>query len=267
MIPPLEEAPDGRPVGAAGLPGVQPGDQEPRTLGVPDAWLTDPAFDETAAAVDRQENRLAGDLDLYNTLALGRFSGSDYEYFADELARYGLAVIGSWVRSGLIYGKCRDRGMGGLAPPVWDLGSDDVNELANLTVGEAVVKFRETVLLKKRWDPRKGASLRTFFIGQCLIRFANVYRSWHRDQQQRPLTSEFSDEMHPQVRPHDRALDDIVAQAELAKLEDPRLQRALIWTASGWPQREIAAELVVSEKAVERMLANHRQRIQKRRSA
>lgn len=32
-------------------------------------------------------------LDLYNTLALTRFSSPDYEYLGNELARYGLAVI------------------------------------------------------------------------------------------------------------------------------------------------------------------------------
>lgn len=263
MIPTPEEAPDGQSVGDSGLPGIQPGDWATEALGVPEEWLADPAFDKPAADVDR----LAGDLDLYNTLALNRFSGFDYEYFANELARYGLAVIGSWVRSGLIYAKCRDRGMGGLAPADWDLDVDDVDELTNETVGLAVIKFRETVLLKKKWDPRKGASLRTFFIGQCLIRFANVYRSWRAQQQRARRTGELADEMHPHVRPHDRALDDMLAQTELAQVEDRRLQSAVLWTAAGWRQWEIAQELGVSEKTVERMLANHRQRIQKRRSA
>lgn len=263
MIPPPEEAPDGQPVGDSGLPGIQPGIREAESLDVPEAWLADPAFDKPAADVDR----LAGDLDLYNTLALTQFSGADYEYFANELARYGLAVIGSWVRSGLIYGKCRDRGLGGLAAPEWDLDAQDVDELTNLTVGLAVVKFRETVLLKKKWDPRKGASLRTFFIGQCLIRFANIYRTWCGQQQRARATEELADEMHPHVRPHDRALDDMLAQTELAQVEDRRLQSAVLWTAAGWRQWEIARELGVSEKTVERMLANHRQRIRKRRSA
>lgn len=263
MIPPPEEAPDGQPVGDSGAPRIQPDKSGTIALGVPEAWLADPAFDKPAADVDR----LAGDLDLYNTLALAGFCGSGYDYFADELARYGLAVIGSWVRSGLIFAKCRDRGLGGLAPPSWELRDDHAEELTNETVGLAVIKFRETVLLKKKWDPRKGASLRTFFIGQCLIRFANIYRSWLAREDCWSAQREMTEDLHPHVRPHDRALDDMLAQAELGEIEDRRLRLAIVYTAAGWRQWEIAQELSVSEKTVERMLANHRQRIQKRRSA
>lgn len=263
MISPPEEAPDGPPVGDSGLPGVKPGKSGSVGLGVPDAWLADSAFEKPAADVDR----LAGDLDLYNTLALSGFCGSEYDYFANELARYGLAVIGSWVRSGLIFAKCRERGLGGLPPAQWELQADDVEELASETVGLAVVKFREKVLLTKKWDPRKGASLRTFFIGQCLIRFPNVYRSWLNQEAGRNAKCELTEDSHPSVRPHERALDGMLAQDELSKVEDRRVRVALVCTAAGWPQWEIAQELGVTEKTVERMLAHHRQRIRKRRSA
>lgn len=257
MIPLPEEAPGSKRAGGSGLPGVQ---LEQEGSEVPSAWLADPAFDRPNADVDR----LAGDLDLYNTLALSGFSGADYDYFADELARYGLAVIGAWVRSGLIYSKCRDRGFGGLPSPERELDIDDVESITNETVGRAVVKFRETVLLTRRWDPSRGASLRTFFIGQCLIRFANVYRGWFAEQTRNQPTDELLEGQHPLVRPHDRAVDGMVAQDELASIRDPRLKRALVWTAAGWQQSEIARELDVSEKTVERMLGNHRQRIRRR---
>lgn len=263
MIPPPEEEPDGQPAVDSHLPGVQPGKGESPALDVPESWLADPAFDKPAADLDR----LAGDLDLYNTLALSRFCGPSYDYFADELARYGLAVIGAWVRTGLIFSKCRERGLGGLPPAEWELQADDVEELTNETVGLAVVKFREKVLLEKRWDPRKGASLRTYFIGQCLIRFPNVYRAWLRQEAERRARVEITEDLHPRVHPHTLALDDMHAQDELSKVEDDRVRVALIYTAAGWRQWEIAQELGVSEKTVERMLAHHRQRIQRRRSA
>jgi hypothetical protein len=31
---------------------------------------------------------------------------------------------------------------------------------------------------EEEWDHRRGATLRTYFIGQCLIRFPNIYRRW-----------------------------------------------------------------------------------------
>jgi hypothetical protein len=40
--------------------------------------------------------------------------------------------------------------------------------LANLTVAFALQKFREQVLSPNRWDRTKGATLKTYFIVQCL---------------------------------------------------------------------------------------------------
>jgi DNA-directed RNA polymerase specialized sigma24 family protein len=51
-------------------------------------------------------------------------------------------------------------------------------ELAFDTVQESVVKFRDRVLKRNRWNPAKGATLKTFFIGFCLFIFPNFYRSW-----------------------------------------------------------------------------------------
>jgi hypothetical protein len=41
-------------------------------------------------------------------------------------------------------------------------------------------------LLANRWDPKKGASIKTFFIGQCLIRFVNVYNRWRDNDRRNP---------------------------------------------------------------------------------
>ncbi|MCU1488229.1 MAG: polymerase sigma factor, sigma-70 family [Actinomycetia bacterium] len=47
---------------------------------------------------------------------------------------------------------------------------------------ESIIRFRDEVLVSGRWDPTKGASLKTFFVGQMLLRFANVYRLWRRSE-------------------------------------------------------------------------------------
>jgi hypothetical protein len=39
-----------------------------------------------------QVDRLAADYDLVTTLALRRFEGAEYNYFANELVKYGMAV-------------------------------------------------------------------------------------------------------------------------------------------------------------------------------
>jgi hypothetical protein len=51
------------------------------------------------------------------------------------------------------------------------------------------------VLRRQRWDYRKGASLRTYFIGQCLSRFANVYRRWYTNEQNNHYLATDDDEV------------------------------------------------------------------------
>lgn len=86
----------------------------------------------------------------------------------------------AWIKKGLILGRCRQRGYGGLRePPVGAFARDDVaDELAGETVAKAPSPLRDDVLMKGRWDPTRGATIKTYFIGQCLIRFPNIYRSW-----------------------------------------------------------------------------------------
>jgi len=84
-----------------GVPG-RPGDPIQRALdtdGVPEEWLLEPEYLELAEQVDR----LAGDVELVTLLALGGYEGRDWDYFATELAKYGLAVLGGWMRRGLIF--------------------------------------------------------------------------------------------------------------------------------------------------------------------
>ncbi len=69
----------------------------------------------------------------------------------------------------------------------------------------ALNKFRDTVLRRHRWDSTRGATIKTYFIGQCLIHFSNIYRSWiaelHVARRQEP--TDLAE--HEAVRdPHDR---------------------------------------------------------------
>jgi hypothetical protein len=90
----------------------------------------------------------------------------------------------SVIRCGLIFGKCRERGLGGLEepPPGAMTRPDVVEELANQTVAKSLHYFRENVLMRGQWNPNRGASIKSYFIGQCLIRFPNIYRAWLRTE-------------------------------------------------------------------------------------
>jgi hypothetical protein len=91
---------------APGLPGAS-GAPVKREVEAEDAvpveWLTDADHHILADNVDR----LAADDELIQMLAFGGFDGKEWEYFSTELARYGMAVIGGWMRRGMIFSKCK----------------------------------------------------------------------------------------------------------------------------------------------------------------
>lgn len=241
---------------------VQPGSSEP----VPDTWLAD--YDDSEAS--RSLDRLAADQDLITSLGLQGYQGRDYAVFETELAKYGIAVIGGWIRRGLIFAKCRQRGLGGLPPPVGDAlrDPDTIAELTGETVAKALVHFRTDVLLRGRWVSNRGATLKTFFVGQCLIRFANVYRAWHTKEQRKEALLDPHDAFElgdrQQDGPEDRVIDLREVERGLAHVKDPRLKTALVLMAAGHTQAEAALRLGVTEKTVERMVANHRARMRSR---
>jgi DNA-directed RNA polymerase specialized sigma24 family protein len=216
--------------------------------------------------------RLEVDASIVNELRGEGFEGPKYEYFANELAKYGIAVIRAWVRQGVIFAKVRSKGFGGLAEAPRQIlrDKDTAEELALLCVADALRTFRIYVLLPNKWDPKKGASIRTYFIGQCLIRFPNIYRKWLSEtvdtvpavvvaQEQYRLTDRGgSIEQSVQIRAE--------VETVLAKIGKPRTQEIFVLFGAGYTQGEIAATLNVSVKTVEMAIANERKRQQKRRN-
>ncbi len=222
----------------------------------------------------RRLQRLAADKELLEALQRQGLQGRDWDRFVEVLARYGLDVMRAWVRSGEVFAKCLQRGWGSLRAPSdgrpW--GMDEAEELALETVAIAIGKYRDTVLATNRWTPEGGATLKTFFVGQCLIRFANVYRRW--------LV-----ETRPGVGPDGPAcapievLDTSARPRASAELGDPspivttklevvrgmaRLEprtRGVVWgVTSDYSYAEIAEMLGLDRKTVDNLLDRHRRR-------
>lgn len=232
---------------------------------VPEAWLVEAGHQELADNVDR----LQGDVDLVTSLALAGYEGELWEYFANELAKYGYAVIKSWVATKLIFERCKQKGFG-LRVLDRDFTQDEIEALANFTVAKAHFYFRTKVLMMRRWDPTKGASLRTFFVGQCIYQFPNIYREWLeelKDDWGHAFTEDIDElDFHAErTSPVDRqVVASILASQAMSEVKDPRVRKAMFMTADGHPQSDIARVLGVSTKTVERMLANERDRLRKR---
>lgn len=103
------------------------------------------------------------------------------------MAEYGHPVIRAWLLSGRIVQKCREKLLWGVgALPVEGLPIDACTELAGIVVTEALITFHSKVLKQHKWDDERGATLKSYFVGHCCIRFVGLFRRWRRDERGAP---------------------------------------------------------------------------------
>lgn len=226
-----------------------------------DIWLK-------AEHLSREERieRLAADADLIADLRADDFDGDDWAFFANELARYGLAVIQGWMRRGLMASKCAEKriAVATLPRPVQH-DEAAITAIAGETVAEALDRFRDEVLIPGKWDPGKGASLRTYFIGQCMMRYANVLRRWMNNDMSWD-NADLLDEYEVLTAGRLRGVEDDAIRAVTARLvlqgaSSERAARALALDACRYTNAEIAAELGTTVDAVSGLLKRERARI------
>ena len=233
-----------------------------------DDELRSAAFDDRAG--DRMA-RLEGDRVLLDALQVDGYCGKNWDYFESVLATYGLAVVRAWLRDRSIFEQCARKGFGGLLPPP-DRSSfndpDTVLELAGETVAVALESFRRTVLVPGKWDHRRGASLRTYFIGHCLLKFPNIYRQWRQTEVRAgeiliPDHSVLEDFVEFLEGPEGTVADRDLVSRLLGAVPNEEARKAFVMTALGLTQNEIATRLHTTSKAVERMLDRARQQARK----
>ena len=214
--------------------------------------------------------RRGKDLEKLNSLALQGFTGPDYEIFASELAAYGYPVLLAWLRRGLIFKYCADKGR-----PVKPTDADhDVLtgsfeerlQLALETVAEALTFFRYHVLQGQRWTYDGGASLTTYFIGSCLFAFPNVFRRWQGEQRRWrqgtaiemlncPDGRTLAD--HPGVDPADLTVGRAAVIDELSAMPTGTREAAAL-VIDGASFTEAAAQLGTTDRGIEGRLYRYR---------
>jgi hypothetical protein len=125
--------------------------------------------------------RRLADHALVAELAAAGFAGPVFEIAVTEFAAYGIAVMMGWMRTGQIFNKCRDKGRPVNGSAV-QLSRDDRLEIAGETTAKALKYFIDKVLKAEVWNPSRGATLKTFFVGACLLQFPNVFEVWTSEQ-------------------------------------------------------------------------------------
>ncbi|PVW02984.1 RNA polymerase sigma factor [Microbacterium sp. Gd 4-13] len=254
--------------------------------GVPtlSAWATDQAWlaDADRDRAEERFDRLAGDRDLAAALQASGYRGRNYELFANEIAKYGWAVIRAWIYKGQIRGEVKRKGFGALEPePRHGSMIEDAESLADETVVLALSGFRDKVLVPGKWDPSKGASLRTFFVGQCLLQFSNVYKRWRREElrsyaepQAPPPAAAWADDF--EESPSTPAAPDASEAAHIkdelrrafGSIKDERVRSAFYLSVThGFTHAEIGEKLGMTAKAVESAIARARQQVRENRES
>ncbi len=221
-------------------------------------------------AASRHLDRLLGDSDLLLRLQLSGFADDQWEPVAQEFARYGLGVMEPWIASGRVFAKVRERTGYRIAAPPDGIDDDGANELAVDTVVRSLRSFLDNVLKQGKWDPARGASLKTFFIGQCLLQFPNVYKRWTRERARwNPIVLEGDQDVLDRragtSEPADRPLLSRAGAAQaLDTLTTDNARRAFALQDMGYTLDEIARELGLPDaKAVENLLGHQRRRAQR----
>jgi len=180
------------------------------------------------------------------------------------LVRYALQVITAWIATGEIFARCREKKIRGayLNPRLADRAAEEAEDIASEVVADAVLRFRED-LKDHRWDPERGATLKTYFIGQCLIRFVGVIRAWRQNVVRQAASGLVTDERtaDPAPGPAATALERDAVRRLLGDVSDPALRSILFLISRSFTHEEIAEVLGLnSAKAVEARLYRYRQR-------
>lgn len=218
---------------------------------------------------EEHAQRLRYDVDAVLNLQLSGWSDDAWSPVADALAEYGYAVIVGWLFTGKIYAQVKAIGKPVTpCPPDW-LDDDAVQSLADETVALAIHKFKE-VLIDGAWKSERGASLATYFVGQCKIQFPNIYRKWRRaEQHHRSGTVVFDSERVARLDPAQQAVGQGSAVSILEQM-DPRVAEVFrLKYLEAYSYADIAqmVEGVTNAKAAENMVTREKARWKQRRRA
>ncbi len=252
----------------------------PRTELQPEVSPSDLSEFETTPEA-RHLARLEADTELMLRLSADGFEGRVWEKVAGALVEYGFAVMRAWLITGQVFVKLREKGRGGLDPPPAGVPRDEAITLADEAVADGIVHFRDNVLKTGYWDPRRGASLSTFFVGNCLlIQFPNLYRKWFRDRRRRltympiePVGSGATDHPALQIPAKEDPQRDVVerdtsaraVRSILSPVADETNRAILALRADGYGIDEIGEILDLSYKQVEGRIYRARQAVRRSR--
>lgn len=203
---------------------------------------------------------------LYGLLADQDFADFAFEVLAVSLVGHAYRVIIEWLNSDIIFQECADRGAP-VHPSDAELRHlhsqpDEVTEIANEILGEALVQLRQdSVNAERRWSVASNIPLKGHFVGICVQHFPNVYRRWCREFRQRPpAESDRCDRNDVKLEPSADTARLIISVSRMAKKMPtlpPTVRRITELRLQGHSYAEIAG--VTSTGPVDDVLRRYRE--------
>lgn len=240
------------------LPVVSDSAEPGPTTGVVESGSTEPAGeDRSRCAADRwiaQRLDEAG-YDLAHEHA---------QLLADHLYSFGVGTLVNLNRSAALFAECRKLTHGALYPPPKSWVAES-HRIIVATVLEAIPRFITQSM--RSWDHTQSA-IDTYFINYCLLRFKSVYEQFCREEA--PLDTELpTDNIVDLQAARGRFRSDVeavaIARATLRELEhhvdNPEFTHYLRLSLLGRTQRQVAAELGLSESQLSRRLAGWKEAV------
>ncbi|MEU8606290.1 hypothetical protein [Streptomyces parvulus] len=254
--------------------GLLQEDQEHEELSTPGLLSLEHALAGTVPDEVSRSARRAAEARVVDVLRADNFQGPRYEKTTTRLMDYGWRTINKWTASGEIFTHARRAGRpvpAHMTAPDWD--GDDRSEVATDTVVAGLDLFLEHGLIRGKWNPDGGASLTTYFVGASIRSFRTVHIRWFRGMQlgQAELHLPSNDPdgaTGDRDIPDQRATDPFYAAAThdeikriLPYITDTTVRRGLALRALGYTQQQAAAEVGLTEKALEGRIGRLRARI------
>lgn len=150
-----------------------------------------------------------------------------------------------------------------LRTPAHGVDHDTAHDLAADTLLGALPVLHDQ-LLTGRWDPTRGASLRTWTVNLAILRLPTAWRAWRRDTHQR--LPDHVAERHPAPDQPEAVIYSIEIDRFIDILDDDTLATIVRLDAAGLTDDEIAAHVGRTRKSVEYQLAKARDQLRHRRA-
>ncbi|GGV54758.1 hypothetical protein [Streptomyces spectabilis] len=185
----------------------------------------------------------------------------------DALAHYSLSALRSWFTDGTITTRVqRLTGRRLTLDKRLINDRDAVTQLIGTTIAVSLRHFHRRALAGTGWQPHRGAGVRPYFIGRCLLSLPSEYRRFCREQPllyPAPAPLRHAERL-PGTDPFSRPEDTAIAHrlvTEILHQTDRRTQRALLGILYGYPMTQIAADLGITRTSIESLLLGYYQRL------